>query len=144
MTDIRFHHIGYAVTDIEEYLERFVCPLLNPISVSDPVIDEVQRVRVCFVALPGGTTIELVEPFGDASPIANIVGSRRGGLYHLCYEVSDIATQLARFRNKRCLPLSAPVPATAFGGRRIVFLMTPEHDLIELLEGCPDPNSRSE
>jgi hypothetical protein len=32
------------------------------------------------------------------------------------------------------MPVSRPVPAAAFDGRRIVFLLTPQRDLIELVE----------
>jgi hypothetical protein len=32
------------------------------------------------------------------------------------------------------MPVSKPVPAVAFNGRRIVFLLTPQRDLIELVE----------
>jgi hypothetical protein len=32
------------------------------------------------------------------------------------------------------MPVGKPVPAAAFDGRRIVFLLTPQRDLIELVE----------
>ena len=131
---MRFHHVGYAVSSIEDYLRGFMAPLFSPSQVTDPVVDPVQQVRVCFVEMQGGTVIELVEPLGENSPVARLIGSRRGGLYHLCYEVADLDAEIPRFRAKKCMPLGKPVPASAFGGRRIVFLMTPQHDLIELLE----------
>ncbi len=131
---MRFHHIGYAVSSIKDYLDDFFVPIFKPESVTEPVADPVQQVRVCFAAMPGGTTIELVEPLGEHSPVYEIIGSQRGGLYHLCYEVGDLDGELLRFRRRRCLPLGKPVEAAAFGGRRIVFLLTPQRDLIELLE----------
>jgi methylmalonyl-CoA/ethylmalonyl-CoA epimerase len=137
---MRFHHIGYAVSSITEYLDSFFLEAFAPIHVSAPVADSIQRVRVCFAQMhpssagPFGALIELVEPLGEDSPIMSIVGSQRGGLYHLCYEVDDLDGTLRRLRRMRCLPLSRPVPAAAFDDRRIVFVMTPQHDLIELLE----------
>lgn len=131
---VRFHHVGYAVADIESYLEDFMRPLFSPVSVSEPVEDPIQRVRVCFVEMQGGTVIELVAPLGDDSPLKPFIGSKRGGLYHLCYEVQDLDEAIALYRSKRCMPLGKPVPAAAFNGRRILFLMTPQRDLIELLE----------
>lgn len=130
---MRFHHVGYAVRDIRSYLDDFMTPLFHPLRVSEPVADPIQQVRVCFVEMPGGTVIELVEPLADTSPVMELVGSQRGGLYHLCYEVDDLDAEIARFRAKRCMPLGRPVPAAAFNGRRIVFLLTPQRDLIELL-----------
>jgi methylmalonyl-CoA/ethylmalonyl-CoA epimerase len=130
---MRFHHIGYAVKDIRSYLDDFLIPLFSPASVSHPVPDPVQQVTVCFAEMQGGTVIELVEPLGK-NPLNSVIGTSRGGLYHLCYEVDDIDIALERFRSKRCLPLGKPIPATAFDGRRIVFLLTPQRDLIELVE----------
>jgi methylmalonyl-CoA/ethylmalonyl-CoA epimerase len=135
---MRFHHIGYAVKDMRRYLNDFFVPMFSPVSVTEPVSDPVQQVTVCFAEMPGGTVIELVEPLGEKSPVNSIVGSTRGGLYHVCYEVDDLDGELERFRGKGCLPLGKPVPATAFNGRRIVFFLTPERDLIELVERPPN------
>ena len=55
--------------------------------------------------MEGGTVIELVEGLTPDSPVASIVGSRRGGLYHLCYEVDDLDATIMRFRSQRFLPL---------------------------------------
>ncbi|QQO55145.1 MAG: hypothetical protein N838_19130 [Thiohalocapsa sp. PB-PSB1] len=132
--NMRFHHVGYAVAEIQAYLDDFMRPLFAPLRATEPIADALQRVRVCFVEMQGGTVIELVEPFGENSPVRTIVGSRRGGLYHLCYEVDDLDAEIIRFRAKGCFPLAHPTPAAAFNGRRIVFLMTPQRDLIELLE----------
>ena len=134
MSRLRFHHIGYAVDSISRYLDDFLLPMFRPVRVTSPITDPVQRVTVCFVEMPGGTTIELVEPSGPGSPLDSIIGSKRGGVYHLCYEVDDLDTELKRFRAKGCLPLGRPVNAAAFGGRRIMFLLTPERDLLEFVE----------
>jgi len=134
---MRFHHIGYAVASIRQYLDDFIIPLFDPVSISTPVTDPIQQVTVCFVEMRGGTVIELVEPVAADSPVNKVIGSSRGGMYHTCYEVDDLDAEVRRFRTKRCLPLGKPVPAAAFDGRRIVFLMTPEHDLIEFVEAPP-------
>ena len=131
---MKFHHVGYATDSIERYLADYMQPLFQPVAVSDVVADPIQKVAVCFATMEGGTVIELVEPLGEDSPVHAVIGSARGGVYHLCYEVQDLDAEIRRFRQKRCLPLGRPVPAAAFGNRRIVFLMTPQKDLIELLE----------
>lgn len=136
---MRFHHVGYAVASIETYLDEFLIPLFAPEEISETVADPLQKVRVCFVRMSGGTLIELVEPLADDSPVHSVIGSKRGGVYHLCYEVDDLAATMERFRAKRCLPLGRPVPATAFGGRRIVFMMTPQRDLLEFVESGRPP-----
>jgi methylmalonyl-CoA/ethylmalonyl-CoA epimerase len=136
---MRFHHVGYAVKDIRRYLDEFLIPMFSPASVTDVVSDPFQRVRVCFAQMPGGTVIELVQPLDETSPVRSFIGSNRGGLYHLCYEVADLELELPRFRRKGYLPLGEPVPAAALAGRRIVFLLTPQRDLIEFVE-APRPS----
>jgi methylmalonyl-CoA/ethylmalonyl-CoA epimerase len=131
---MRFHHVGYAVADINRYFTDFFLPLFAPVRVSPIYEDPIQRVRVLFAEVSSGTLIELVEPLDEASPVTRFIGDARGGLYHLCYEVEDLDAAVKRFRKHRCLPLAPPAPAVAFGGRRIVFLMTPQRDLIELVE----------
>jgi methylmalonyl-CoA/ethylmalonyl-CoA epimerase len=133
---MRFHHVGYAVANIQEFLETFFVPLFKPLHVTTPVPDPILKVTVCFAEMPGGTRIVLVEPLGEGSPVDSVLASQRGGLYHLCYEVDDLDAEIARFRRSGCMPLGKPVPAAAFDGRRIVFLLTPQRDLVELLAGA--------
>lgn len=131
---MRFHHIGYAVADIAAYRRDFFDAMYLPEEVTAPIEDPIQRVRVCFARMRGGTVIELVEPMAANDALGSIIGSPRGGLYHLCYEVDDLDAEVRRFRTRRAMPLGRPAPAAAFGGRRILFLLTPQRDLIELLE----------
>lgn len=132
---MRFHHVGYAVKDIRRYLDEFLVPMFSPVSITEPVSDPLQRVTVCFAEMPGGMVIELVQPQAGNGSLDAFIGSNRGGLYHLCYEVDRLDAERERFRGKGCLPLGKPLPAAAFQGRRIVFMLTPERDLIELVEG---------
>ena len=98
--------------------------------------DPIQQVRVCFVTQPGGTVIELVEPLSADSPVNTVIGSQRGGVT-ISATRSTTSTQRSNdFAQSAACPLARPVPAVAFGGRRIVFLMTPQRDLIELVEAA--------
>jgi methylmalonyl-CoA/ethylmalonyl-CoA epimerase len=136
---LRFHHIGYAVDDIATAKRDLFDPLFAPEWLGEPVTDPIQRVRVCFGQLPGGPLLELVEPLGVDSPVSHIIERRRGGLYHTCFETAALDAALAAFRARRCLPVTRPAPAAAFGGRRIVFVLSPAGDLFELLEAAPSP-----
>jgi methylmalonyl-CoA/ethylmalonyl-CoA epimerase len=132
--DMRFHHIGYAVDNIDRFVDEFFRPVFRPLSITERVFDPIQKVMVCFARMHGDTVIELVEPQNSDSPLRSIIGSNRGGVYHLGYEVDDLDKEIERCRKTRCMPLGRPVPAVAFDGRRIVFLLTPQRDLIELVE----------
>ena len=61
--------------------------------------------RVVFVEL-SNTKLELLEPLGDSSPIANFLEkNKRGGVHHICVDVGDIDAAMAnaRSRNVRML-----------------------------------------
>jgi methylmalonyl-CoA/ethylmalonyl-CoA epimerase len=131
--DLHIHHVGYAVESITEYLDKFLAPIFRPRSISPIIEDPLQRVRVAFVELPGGR-LELIEPTDAASPVHQIVQRGRGGLYHLCYTTSRFDLAMERMIENGCRTLSPPVPAAAFDQKRLVFLMTPYFDIIELVE----------
>ena len=91
---------------------------------------------VCCACMQGDVLIELVEPSAENSSFGSIIGSSRGGIHHICCEVDDLNREIARCWKQRCMPIVKPVPATAFQGRRVVFLLTPQRDLIEFVESA--------
>ncbi len=116
-----FHHIGLAVKSIRE---------VNP--ACEIFVEKTQRVSLAFIQL-NGITIELLEPFGDNSPIARSV--REGvRLLHLCYEVPDLEAALELCRPAGFHQISRPVPAPVFKNRRIVWVFSKHYGLFELVE----------
>lgn len=94
--------------------------------------DPIQKVRVAFLDLHG-LAVELVEPVGEDSPVARHL-TKRVPLHHLCYSTPDMEGSLTDLRKRRWFPVAAPVPATAFEGRRIAWMVHPLWGLLELLE----------
>jgi len=129
-----FHHVGVAVADLDKAANFYTTALGFKIT-SGPFDDPIQKVRLLFLADAGrqATHIELISPNAEDSPI-NTYLKQGAGAYHVCYEVSDIQQALALLRARRCLVVSQPVPAVAFGGRRIAWCFTPTQQLVELLE----------
>jgi len=97
--------------------------------------DPLQEARVTFMRCGGPETpaIELVEPAGDSSPLYKFV-AQGGGLHHVCYEVDSLNPQLEQSRAAGCLVVKDPLPAVAFGGRRIAWVYTRQKLLVEYLE----------
>lgn len=129
----RFHHVGLAVNSI-----RAVSPA------SEPSVERTQGVSLAFESIDG-VTVELLEPFGDRSPILR---NLRAGvkLLHLCFEVPDLDAALAAGKTAGFHRISRPVETEVFPGRRVVWVHSPDYGLIELLEsdgvngngnGCP-------
>jgi methylmalonyl-CoA/ethylmalonyl-CoA epimerase len=134
MNSPRFSHLGVAVGDIETAISVYR-DLFGYSVISGPFDDSIQRASVCFVGtgIPGDLIIELVAPLDEESPMNKMVG-RSVGAYHVCYEVDDIDQMLMDARAKGCIIVSRPVPAAAFGGRRIAWFYTPSRQLVEVLE----------
>ena len=130
--ELEIHHIGYAVQSISEYLKRSISPLFDP-AVSPIVEDPIQRVRIAFVKLPGGT-LELIEPAAADSPVQQILSRKRGGLYHVGYATPHFEAAIACASRSGYRAISKPAPAAAFDLRRVVFFMSPDFELIEFIE----------
>jgi glyoxalase/bleomycin resistance protein/dioxygenase superfamily protein len=107
----RRHHALSPRRLRHRFVEEFFRPVFAPIAISDKISDPIQRVTVCFARMQGDTVIELVEPLGENSPIDTFIGSSRGGVYHLCYEVEDLATETSRVAGKSdACPWANPCP----------------------------------
>jgi len=92
----RLNHVAIAVGDVTKAAE--VYRRTFGAQVSDPMPQPEHGVTTVFITLPN-TKIELLEPLGQASPIAKFLERNPdGGIHHVCYEVEDI--QIARDRLK--------------------------------------------
>lgn len=133
MLGLHLHHVGYAVPDIEQsvalYVRRYGYETCSPI-----IHDATQTAYVQFIRLPADRTyLEFVTPDSPHSKLSNAI-KKGGGLHHLCYSVTDIESTAAALRDSGMLTLCEPVPAVAFGGRRIAWLMGHERFPVELVE----------
>ncbi len=129
-----FHHVGFVVASIAKVGEGFARSLgarWNGEIIHDPL----QEARVTFLLMgdPDSPAVELVEPAGEKSPLHKFL-ERGGGLHHVCYEVGSLEAQLEQSRTAGCLIAKQPLPAVAFGGRRIAWVYTPQKLLVEYLE----------
>jgi methylmalonyl-CoA/ethylmalonyl-CoA epimerase len=97
--------------------------------------DPNQDVRVTFLKsrIPGDPLFELVEPASEKSPVHSFL-KRGGGLNHVCYVVQSLDQHLDQCRSQGALVVRPPLPAAAFGGRRIAWIYTRQRLLIEYLE----------
>jgi methylmalonyl-CoA/ethylmalonyl-CoA epimerase len=131
---LKLHHIGFVVSSIQESAESFALSVGARWD-GNIVLDPVQNVRVTFFQghHPTDPLIELVEPGGPESPVSRFL-KRGGGLHHLCYEVKDLDSHLRSCQSVGTIIIRAPVPAVAFGGRRIAWGVTKKKLLMEFLE----------
>ncbi len=128
-------HVGVAVPELDPAAHTLQT-LFGYSVVSGPFDDPIQKVTVNFLTLGTGDVaeVELIAPLTADSPIRAMLNKSGGGAYHLCFETSDMEAALAHLKAGKCLVVSQPAPAVAFGGRRIAWLYTPTRQLVELVE----------
>ena len=119
--DCKFHHIGLAVKSISALFPKL-----------KPVIDPIQKVKVAFINLQG-TTLELLEPIGETSPIYNNL-KNNNKLCHICFEVSNLDNAIENGEKEKFHVIQKPVPAVALGNRKVCFLFHSDYQIIELLQ----------
>ncbi|WP_292378638.1 methylmalonyl-CoA epimerase, partial [Mesorhizobium sp.] len=79
-------------------------------------------VTVVFVDV-GNTKIELLEPLGDASPIAAFLAKNpSGGMHHVCYEVDDILVARDHLEASGARVLGDGNPKIGAHGKPVLFL----------------------
>lgn len=131
--NLQLHHFGLLVKDIEKASIRYVRSFGYQIY-SAVIHDPLQTAFVRFLVLPEERTfLELISPDGPASLLQNAL-KKNGGIHHVCYATRDIADSIDHLRENGSVVISEPKPAVAFNQRKIAWLMTPDHLLLELVE----------
>ncbi len=128
-----FDHVGLFVADLEtgrNHLER----LLKVTRVEREIDDSGLKVRIQFLVDRAGIRYELIAPFGEGNPVSGVLESGKAILNHLAYRVENIDKEARRMRDEGSLPLGPARPAIAFGGRRVMFFLTPLRFVVELIE----------
>lgn len=114
----KLNHIGIAVEDLDA-AARLYRDVLGFEVIGEEVVED-QKVRTLKLRV-GETTIELLEPTADDSPISNFLKKRGSGIHHLAYDVEDIEEALAKMKAQG-LRLIDETPRIGTGGHRIAFV----------------------
>ncbi len=130
----RLNHVAIAVPDLAAATARYR-DILGA-TVSQPMALPEHGVTVVFVVLEN-TKTELLEPLGEASPIAAFFDKNpSGGIHHMCYEVEDIRAARDRLIATGVRVLGTGEPKIGAHGKPVLFLHPKDFDgtLIELEE----------
>ena len=94
----RVDHVGVVTSDTAAAIalyERFF-GLVADLSTEN----EREGVRITFLrpagAAPEATTVELIEPTRADTGVARYLERRGEGMHHVCFEVEDVAAEIAR------------------------------------------------
>ena len=130
---MKLSHIGIIVKDIEDGIRNHEA-LFGYKQLGDIIDDTKVRVVLMGHSEEDPVKIELISPLGEDSPVTDLL-KKRQSLYHLCYEVPDIEEAKKEARKNGAIVISKPVEAPLFDGRKICFLFTKDHYVIEFVEG---------
>lgn len=116
----RLNHVAIAVPDMAAAVATYR-DILGA-EVSEAVAQPDHGVTTVFITLPN-TKIELLEPLGADSPIANFLQRNAGGgVHHVCYEVEDIKAAAAQLTAKGARVLGSGEPKIGAHGKPVLFL----------------------
>jgi methylmalonyl-CoA/ethylmalonyl-CoA epimerase len=116
----RLNHVAIAVPDLAAARNLYASAL--GAKVSEPVDLPEHGVTIVFVELPN-TKIELMQPYGERSPIAAFLErNASGGIHHVCYEVEDIRAARDRLKAQGARVLGDGEPAIGAHGKPVLFL----------------------
>lgn len=131
----QFHHIGYATAALDREAALFAT--LGFRAEGEVFSDATQGIRGLFMT-GAGPRIELLENLPGASTLTPWL-ERGVRMYHLAYLVPDMPAALAWAQGQRAKVAVAPVPAVAFGGRHIAFVVFRQGLMLEFIEQEPAP-----
>jgi methylmalonyl-CoA/ethylmalonyl-CoA epimerase len=130
----RLNHVAIAVPDIAAAAEIYRSTFVMGAKVSEAVPQPDHGVTTVFVEL-ANTKIELLEPLGEKSPIANFLKKNpSGGIHHVCYEVEDILAARDQMLAKGATITGTGEPKIGAHGKPVIFMHPKDFNgtLIEL------------
>lgn len=117
----RLNHVGVVTPSIDASAAMYR-DLFGATSITEKRAMPEQGVWVSFVALTN-TEIELIEPYGEASPIAAFLAKNpAGGQHHVCFEVDDILAARDAMVAKGAAVIGTGEPRIGAHGKPILFL----------------------
>ena len=117
----KLNHVGVATPSIDEAVKIYRDTLGVTVLTAKRSMPE-QGVWVSFVNLPNAQ-IELIEPYGEDSPItAFLEKNPQGGQHHVCFEVPDILGARDAMRAKGARVLGTGEPRIGAHGVPVIFV----------------------
>lgn len=125
-------HVGVAVNDLEEAIERF-----GLLYGAEPLYRhrvEEQGVEEAMIPV-GGSFIQLLQPLAPDTPVGRFLASHGEGMHHVAFAVAEIETALQHLADEGSQLIDTQ-PRPSARGTRIAFVHPKDFagTLIELVE----------
>lgn len=116
----RLNHVAIAVPDLDAAIATYRDALGAAVSQRQVLAEH--GVTIAFVDL-GNSKVELLEPYGENSPIAGFLAKNpSGGMHHICYEVDDILAAAEQLIKSGARVLGDGKPMIGAHGKPVLFL----------------------
>jgi len=127
-------HVAVTTSDLKAVMRDYL-GLPGSELVRGPGFNSSQNVDYAFIKTASGMMVEILGVRKN-SPISEHV-EKGGGAYHLCFSVEDLDKAILIAKENAAIEVVKPGEDDAFDGRRVAFLIHPDHGLFEFLETYP-------
>lgn len=114
----KIHHIGIAVSNLDEALGRYKNQLGFQFEAREIVESENVDVAIFLI---GESRIELLQSIEPGSVISKFIEKRGDGVHHIAMEVDDIEQSLEELKNAGA-PVIDDRPRIGAGGHKVAFV----------------------
>jgi methylmalonyl-CoA epimerase len=114
----RIHHIGIAVKDLDEGMNKYEGQLGFQLEGRETVESESVEVAVFTI---GESRIELLQSTNPDSVISKFIANRGEGIHHVAVEVDDIEHELEELKANGA-PVIDDQPRIGAGGHKVAFI----------------------
>jgi len=112
------HHLGLAVTDLDEAIETYERLFGARLEHREPLVD--QGVEAASL-LVGDGRVELVTPTGEDTPVGRFLARRGPGMHHVALEAQDLLVTLEELESAGA-QLIDRVPRRGLFGLEVAFV----------------------
>jgi methylmalonyl-CoA epimerase len=136
----KINHVAVAVSSISQAEDLYVNALGLKVKHREVVEDQGVKTSM-LLSEQGNTSIELLEPLDDNSPISKFLEKRGEGIHHICLEVGNIEDCLEHLRELD-IELIDKSPRIGVNGAKVAFVHPKSMHgvLIELAEFREEEN----
>jgi methylmalonyl-CoA/ethylmalonyl-CoA epimerase len=138
----RVEHIAIAVNDIDQMMTMFQ----DKFGLELEYTEEINQTKLAMYPV-GETYVELLQGKNSETRTSKWIARKGQGLFHICFEVDDIAASLRELKEKN-VKLTNEEPIIGHGGSLIAFI-DPEStgdiliELVQLPKGHASPAKAS-
>ena len=106
------HHLGVAVTNLDEAVDRYQRLFGAELEHRETVLD--QGVEAASLRV-GDDRLELLASLGPDTPVGKFLANRGPGMHHVAFEVDDVGAELARLADDGAVLIDEAPRLGAFG-----------------------------